>query len=95
MLMDLAVSAVFIDHFGVPSQQQLFVEPVEKSAQREPVEVLIGGKPVSEFVRQRAPRTAVAQQIPHGVEVFIDGGKPTACRHNVVVSRAPPLALIF
>ena len=95
MLVDLAVCAVFKNNFGIPSQQQLLVEPVKECVQREPVEVLVDGNPVSEFIRQGAPRTPVAQEIPQGVEVFVEGRSPPACRHNVVVSGAPLLNLIF
>ena len=95
VLMDLAVRAVFKNHFGIFSQQQLFVEPVEEPVQREPVEVLIDSTPVSEFIRQRAPCASIAQEIPQGVEVFIKRCCPSARRHNVVASGAPLLALIF
>ena len=71
------------------------MEPVEEPAFGEAVEILEDGKPVSKDIGQRTPRAPVAQQVPQGVEMLVERSASSACRHNVVVSGAPLLALIF
>lgn len=95
MLMDFAVRAVLKDNFRLFSEQQLFMEPVEEPAFGEAVEILEDGKPVSKDIGQRTPRAPVAQQVPQGVEMLVESSASSPCRHNVVVSGAPLLALIF
>jgi hypothetical protein len=50
ILVDLAVCAVFKNHFDILSKHQLLVKPIGESAQREPVEVLIDRRPTAELI---------------------------------------------
>lgn len=95
VLMNFAVRAVHKGNFLVCAEQQSVVEPVKESVCGEPVKVLEDGEPVPEFCRESTPCAAIAGQIPEGVEVFIKGGAPASCMHNVSVRTAPLVTLIF
>ena len=95
MLVNLAVGAVKVCGFTLLAADQPVMEKVKKSRERKPVEKLIYGKPVSKDRGERAPCAAVAANVPESIKVAIQVGPPTACMHNVVVSRAPLVDLIF
>jgi uncharacterized Zn-binding protein involved in type VI secretion len=93
--MDLAVSAVEISGFAFLTANQPVVEKFKEAREGEPAEILINGKPVAEVGGESTPCASVSSDVPQSVEAAIEIGPPTACRHNVVVSGAPLVTLIF
>ena len=95
MLMDFVMGAVVKHRLGFISADQALLQKTEEPGEGEPVEVLKDGPPFAEFGRQGPPCGTVEHHIPKGIEVFVHGGGPAACRHNVVVSNPEFLDLIF
>lgn len=93
--MDLAVSAVHEDGFRGVHADQLVLKEFEITILGEAVEILMHGCPFAKQTGQPAPGTAVAQEIPEGVEMADNICGFSACMHKVVVSAPEFFDLIF
>jgi hypothetical protein len=95
MLMEFAMSAVHEHGLrGVAGDQQV-LKIFEIAVFGEAVEILVNGSPWAEIRGQSPPSTAIAQEIPEGIQMPVEIGRATECDYKVVASRLEFVDLIF
>ena len=93
--MDLGMSAVKKHGLGTVAGDHCLLQKFEESVQREAVEELKNGSPLSEFWRKGAPCDSIEEDIPDGIEMSLPNGHVILCRHKVVAINLEFLDLIF